>query len=478
MTAAFSGGSGPGGRLGRALRSLGRPVVVADERPASRSRSASARPNGARRACGRCAPGRIETALAFTAAAGRGDGRPVPRREARLLHVRPAARRPHAALDGLSRPLRRARDVEPVHADARAADGRRRGHALVGHPPLPLVAAGRRRRPGLPRQAARPRGALPDPRRSDHSRRPAALPRQLPDQARGDRRVRTGSDADLVRLAAIGRLADARESRLSWRPRGETRGEAMRRGGRTDAGAGRARSGRRQRWRALDSDDHGHRRGARQGDGEEHPGRDQLRRRKHEVLRRVHRQRRRRADRETPAAGIAARNAGGRLRRSRTDTRATSARRRQRPRRRASFSPKSGHVPEHVVGHLSPTTASPQRATRETSAPPSPRRPVARSTAATRAGWHGLHLGSSRPARRSRVFQTPAAGSVFQGWGGQCSGQAASCTVQMNGDRQVGRRLGAGGRLDGAAHRQRRGQRPRVGRRASTARAPASPTWR
>ena len=36
------------------------------------------------------------------------------------------------------------------------------------------------------------------------------------------------------------------------------------------------------------------------------------------------------------------------------------------------------------------------------------------------------------------VFQTPAAGSVFQGWGGQCSGQAASCTVEMNGDRQVG----------------------------------------
>jgi len=36
------------------------------------------------------------------------------------------------------------------------------------------------------------------------------------------------------------------------------------------------------------------------------------------------------------------------------------------------------------------------------------------------------------------VFQAPAAGSVFQGWGGQCSGQAASCTVQMDGDRQVG----------------------------------------
>ena len=36
------------------------------------------------------------------------------------------------------------------------------------------------------------------------------------------------------------------------------------------------------------------------------------------------------------------------------------------------------------------------------------------------------------------VFQTPAAGSVFQGWGGQCNGQAVSCTVQMDGDRQVG----------------------------------------
>jgi uncharacterized repeat protein (TIGR02543 family) len=36
------------------------------------------------------------------------------------------------------------------------------------------------------------------------------------------------------------------------------------------------------------------------------------------------------------------------------------------------------------------------------------------------------------------VFQTPAAGSVFQGWGGQCSGKAVSCTVQMGGDQQVG----------------------------------------
>jgi uncharacterized repeat protein (TIGR02543 family) len=36
------------------------------------------------------------------------------------------------------------------------------------------------------------------------------------------------------------------------------------------------------------------------------------------------------------------------------------------------------------------------------------------------------------------VVQQPADGSVFQGWGGQCSGQAASCTVQMDGDRQVG----------------------------------------
>ncbi len=36
------------------------------------------------------------------------------------------------------------------------------------------------------------------------------------------------------------------------------------------------------------------------------------------------------------------------------------------------------------------------------------------------------------------VFQTPAVGSVFQGWGGQCSGKAVSCTVEMDGDRQVG----------------------------------------
>ena len=36
------------------------------------------------------------------------------------------------------------------------------------------------------------------------------------------------------------------------------------------------------------------------------------------------------------------------------------------------------------------------------------------------------------------VFQTPAGGSVFQGWGGKCSGKAVSCTVQMDGDQQVG----------------------------------------
>jgi uncharacterized repeat protein (TIGR02543 family) len=36
------------------------------------------------------------------------------------------------------------------------------------------------------------------------------------------------------------------------------------------------------------------------------------------------------------------------------------------------------------------------------------------------------------------VFQTPAAGSVFQGWGGQCSGKQVSCTVEMGSDRQIG----------------------------------------
>ena len=36
------------------------------------------------------------------------------------------------------------------------------------------------------------------------------------------------------------------------------------------------------------------------------------------------------------------------------------------------------------------------------------------------------------------VFQTPATGNIFLGWGGECSGKAVSCTVQLNQDRQVG----------------------------------------
>src|SRR5437667_1046071 len=36
------------------------------------------------------------------------------------------------------------------------------------------------------------------------------------------------------------------------------------------------------------------------------------------------------------------------------------------------------------------------------------------------------------------LFETPATGRVFSGWGGACSGINASCTVQMNGDRAVG----------------------------------------
>ncbi|HEY7604887.1 MAG TPA: hypothetical protein VH760_11555 [Gaiellaceae bacterium] len=36
------------------------------------------------------------------------------------------------------------------------------------------------------------------------------------------------------------------------------------------------------------------------------------------------------------------------------------------------------------------------------------------------------------------LFQAPAAGGVFLGWGGSCTGQSVSCTVRLDGDRQVG----------------------------------------
>src|SRR5262245_46343170 len=36
------------------------------------------------------------------------------------------------------------------------------------------------------------------------------------------------------------------------------------------------------------------------------------------------------------------------------------------------------------------------------------------------------------------VFQTPDAGDVFTGWGGACAGTGDSCTVRMDGDKQIG----------------------------------------
>jgi uncharacterized repeat protein (TIGR02543 family) len=35
------------------------------------------------------------------------------------------------------------------------------------------------------------------------------------------------------------------------------------------------------------------------------------------------------------------------------------------------------------------------------------------------------------------VFQSPASGDIFSGWGGACSGTGVSCTVELSGDRQV-----------------------------------------
>ena len=48
----------------------------------------------------------VGLAVLAALAVGRGEGRPLPRREVRLLHVRPEARRTHTALDSMSRPLR------------------------------------------------------------------------------------------------------------------------------------------------------------------------------------------------------------------------------------------------------------------------------------------------------------------------------------------------------------------------------------
>ena len=208
MTAVFSGGSGPAtGSAG--LRSLGRPVVSRTATGFQVTLRFRTSERGRARMQALRAGQDSDGARIHRRSRGR-DGRSVPGREAGLLHVRPSAREPHPSLEGLSRTLRRAGGVQPVHAHPRAAQGRRRGHALVGHPALPVVAAGRRRRAGRPRQAAHPGGALPDPGRSDDSRDAPALPGELPDQARGDGCVWTSSDPDLVRLAARRRLADAR----------------------------------------------------------------------------------------------------------------------------------------------------------------------------------------------------------------------------------------------------------------------------
>ena len=204
------------------------------------------------------------------------------------------------------------------------------------------------------------------------------------------------------------------------------------------------------------------------------PGRDQLRRRKHEVLRRVQRHHGRRPHREA-RRWVRGRNLVGRLQRlHRHCVRPRVGRRQHRGRR---VQPEVRDVPEHVDGDVCRRRRR-RNGDREMSAPPSPLRPVARSTAATRAAARPVP-GSSRPDRRYTVFQTPAAGSVSPGLGRRsAAATAASCTVQMDGDRQVGAAWATRGRLDGAAHRQRRRRGPRLGRRASTARAPASPTRR
>ena len=163
VTAAFS--AAPGSAAGSAaLRSLGRPVV---SRTASGFQVTLRFRTGER---GRARvqalrAGRVQTALAFTAAAGAATVGPFPVAKPGFytfdLRLGTRTLRWTACLG----PLRRTRNVEPLHARARPAEGRRGGQALVGHPPLPLVAAGRRRRTGLPRQTARPRDALPDPGR-------------------------------------------------------------------------------------------------------------------------------------------------------------------------------------------------------------------------------------------------------------------------------------------------------------------------
>ena len=50
----------------------------------------------------------------------------------------------------------------------------------------------------------------------------------------------------------------------------------------------------------------------------------------------------------------------------------------------------------------------------------------------------GEVCGASYPAgTRVTLRATPAAGSVFMGWGGECTGTSPTCTVRMGGHRDV-----------------------------------------
>ena len=210
VTATFRGGRAPAAAHG-ALRSVGPPIVSRT----SSGYEVTLRYTSSRRGQARIRAlraGRIETALTFTAAAGRAIAGPFPVAKSGFysfeLHLGANTLRwtaclgrcgEHASPDPfrLTRGPATAVDAGALwsltlHFRTNEAAGVvvrvYRGKQLAREVRFPVHAG-----PGTPG-------------------RPAPLSRQLPHRPHRDRRGRTGSDPGLVRLAALGRLADDRQA--------------------------------------------------------------------------------------------------------------------------------------------------------------------------------------------------------------------------------------------------------------------------